>query len=138
VTLSTLKRYEQAAEAFARATKIKPDYMEAHFNLGLTESRLERHKEAVESFRQAARFKPDFAEAHYNAGVELSIQSLWQEAAEAYLQAVRIRPDYIDARYNLALVYKNLGNKEAAMQQCEAIKSLDAELAKKLAELIQK
>ncbi|HEX8459629.1 MAG TPA: tetratricopeptide repeat protein [Pyrinomonadaceae bacterium] len=43
-----LKEREQAAADFARATELKPDFAEAHFNLGLTLWQLGRKEEAWE------------------------------------------------------------------------------------------
>jgi Flp pilus assembly protein TadD len=47
---------------------MKPDYAEAHSNLGVTLKELGRLDEAEASYRQAIALKPDYAEAHNNLG----------------------------------------------------------------------
>jgi Flp pilus assembly protein TadD len=47
---------------------LKPDFAEAHSNLGNTLKELGRLDEALASYRQAIALKPDYAEAHYNLG----------------------------------------------------------------------
>ena len=43
---------------------MKPDFAEAHYNLGITLQELGRLDEALASYKQAIALKPDFAEAH--------------------------------------------------------------------------
>jgi tetratricopeptide (TPR) repeat protein len=45
---------------------LKPDYAEAHYNLGNTLQELGRLDEALASYTQAIALKPDFADAHLN------------------------------------------------------------------------
>ena len=52
-------------------TALKPDYAEAHSNLGTTLKELGRLDEAVASYNQAIALKPDYAEAHSNLGATL-------------------------------------------------------------------
>jgi tetratricopeptide (TPR) repeat protein len=43
--------------------RIKPDYAEAHYDLGVAFEQEGRIQEAVGHFEQALRIKPDYAEA---------------------------------------------------------------------------
>lgn len=45
------------------AIQLKPDYADAHFNLGVAYASQAKFEEAVRSFRQAVKFRPDYAEA---------------------------------------------------------------------------
>jgi Flp pilus assembly protein TadD len=47
---------------------LKPDFAEAHNNLGNTLKELGRLDEAEASYNQAIALKPDYAEAHRNLG----------------------------------------------------------------------
>jgi tetratricopeptide (TPR) repeat protein len=49
-----------------RALRLKPDYAEAQYNLGVALARLGRLPEAVGHWEQALRLKPDYAEAENN------------------------------------------------------------------------
>jgi spermidine synthase len=64
-----LKQAGRIAEAIAhyeQALRSKPDYAEAHYNLGVALVRLGRLPEAMGHWEQALRSKPDYAEAENN------------------------------------------------------------------------
>ena len=82
---------------------MKPDYAEAHYNLGNTLQELERLEDAEASYKQAIALKPDFVEAHNNLGVTLKKLDRLEEAIEAYIQALKINPDYTEAYSNLGI-----------------------------------
>jgi tetratricopeptide (TPR) repeat protein len=65
-TLKELGRLDEAEASYRQAIALKPDYAEAHNNLGITLQELGRLDEAEASYRQAIALKPDFAEAHHN------------------------------------------------------------------------
>ena len=46
-----------------QALRIKPDYAEAHYNLGVALAQAGRIPEAIEHLQQALRIKPDYAQA---------------------------------------------------------------------------
>ena len=54
---------EEAAAAFRSAVKLKPEFPEAHRNLGLALERQGKPAEAIASWRTAVKFLPDFPEA---------------------------------------------------------------------------
>ena len=86
---------------------MKPDYAEAHSNLGTTLKQLGRLDEALESYTQAIALKPDFAEAHSNLGTTLEELGRLDEALESYTQAIALKPDYAEALVNLSIAIKN-------------------------------
>ena len=49
--------------------RYRPEYAEAHMNLGVIYTGLNRLEEAEQSYERAVELKPDYAEAHYNLGV---------------------------------------------------------------------
>ena len=58
--------------------------------------------------------------------------------AKALKQTVRIKPDDTFAYYNLGVAYLSAGDKVAAMEEYEVLKTLDAELADQLLSVISK
>jgi protein O-mannosyl-transferase len=136
VTYSGLGRYQEAIESYKQAIRIKPDDAETHYNLGNANRNLGRYQEAIESYKQAIRIKPVFAMAHYNLGAAYGNLGRYQDAVEAFKQAVRIKPDDAEAHYNLGNAYLLSGNKESALEEYKILKTLDAELANKLFNLI--
>ena len=80
-------RLRQAA-ALRQALEIKPDFAEAHINLGNTLKDLGRLDEAETNFRRALQIKPDFAMAHSNLGFVLSEKGKLDEAIASYRRAL--------------------------------------------------
>ena len=75
--------------------RLKPDYAEAHNNLGVALSQLPvRSSEAISHFEAALRIQPDYADAHYNLGVALSqIPGRMPEAIAQWEESLRLQPD---------------------------------------------
>ena len=133
---SKLGRFEDAIEACKQAIRIKPDDTAAHNNLGVAYGSLGRHQEAIEAYKQAIRIEPDYADAHCNLGLAYYDLSRFQEAIESYKQAIRINPDYAKAHFVLGATYLIIGDKGSALEEYKILKTLDAELANKLFNLI--
>jgi len=57
-----------SAQMFETATKIKPDYAEAHFNLGVVLKASGKIKEAIECYKKAIYLVPNYPAAHNNLG----------------------------------------------------------------------
>lgn len=55
-----LNRIEEAADAFRRATDLKPDYANALCNLGSALHRLAKYGEAEDAYRKALAANPDY------------------------------------------------------------------------------
>ena len=53
----------EAIGHFEQAIRIKPDFAEAHCNLGIALGQTGRTSEAIEQLQQALRIKPDFTPA---------------------------------------------------------------------------
>ncbi len=65
---------DEAEACFRQAVTLKPDYAEAHYNLGLSLRDQGKLDDTVASFRRALTLKPDYAEAHNNLGLTLHDQ----------------------------------------------------------------
>ncbi len=114
---------EQAMACWQKALHIRPDYADAHNNLGVLLRELRRFDAAGQAFQNALRIEPTHADAHNNLGV------LWQEmdrpqAAEAaYRQAIRHQPDHAEAWNNLGhLMEKRKCFEEAEVAYRQAIR----------------
>ena len=66
--MEILQEIVDAEASSAQAIALKPDFAEAHYNLGNTLEELGRLEEAEASYAQAIELKPDYAEAHSNLG----------------------------------------------------------------------
>ena len=68
---------------------MKPDYAQAHNNLGVALKDLGKLDEAVACCRRALELKPDYAEAENNLGNALAEQGKQVEALACYRRAVQ-------------------------------------------------
>ena len=64
-----LKRFAEAESAFREAVKLKPNYAQAHNNLGNALHQLGMLTAASESFQRAIQLKPDYVVAYNNLSV---------------------------------------------------------------------
>ncbi|MBF0463231.1 MAG: tetratricopeptide repeat protein, partial [Magnetococcales bacterium] len=117
---------DQAVSCWQQAIRIKPDYAEAHSNLGNLLKELKRFKEAEASYRQALCVKPDYAEALYNLGALLNELKRFEEAEASYRQALRVKPDYAEALCNLGNLLAEQGNAGEAFQITRRLVALDS------------
>ena len=75
---------------YQKALEIKPDYAEAHINLGIALAGCGRIDEAIAHYQKALEIKPDFAEAHDNLGIALAGRGRIDEAIEHYQKALAL------------------------------------------------
>jgi tetratricopeptide (TPR) repeat protein len=138
VAYGSLGRWQEAIEAFKQAVRIKPDHAGSYNNLGIACGSLGRWQEAIEAHKQALRIMPDYAEAYCNLGLAYGMLGRYQEAIESYQQAIRIKPDFVEAHYNLGVAYLMTGDKSWALEEYKILKTLGAEQANKLFNLMNK
>lgn len=103
---------DDAVGYLRRALTVRPDYPEAHLNLGHALHDLGRPQDALPALREAIRLAPQLATAHNSLG--LAFQSLGQPQAAraAHQRALTLLPDYPEA-------WTNLGNALGAQGQLE-------------------
>lgn len=109
-------KFDAAVELIGKALVHKPDYVDAHSNLGNALSELNKLDEAVASYRNALAINPDYAEGHFNLGNTLKTLNKIDEAIESYDKALTLKPDYADAHTNLGVALKDLGKLDAAIE----------------------
>jgi tetratricopeptide (TPR) repeat protein len=91
----------EAASQYAAAVAAKPDFAEAHYNLGNMLVRLGRNEEAVGAYRRAAKLRPELVAVHANLGNTLYALRRWDEAVASYRRAVTLSPNAAEAHRNL-------------------------------------
>ena len=129
---SALNRVPEAIVQYKEAVRLKPDYSEAHSNLGdallkmpgkLSETVLQ--SEAVFELEMAVTLKPDNVEAHNNLGnALLKMPGRLNEAVAEYQEALRLKPDYPDAHNNLGNAFLQMPGRldDAIAQYKEALR----------------
>ena len=96
------RKLDEAVACYRRALELKPDFAEAHNNLGNALNDQGKLDEAVACYRRALELMPDFAEAHSNLGNALNDQGKLDEAAACYRRALELMPDFAEAHWNRA------------------------------------
>ncbi len=86
------KRYREAGEAFQRAVVARPDFAEAHSNLGFALRNSGRVDDAIAAYREAIRLKPDLAEAYEYLGGAYLMKGDKQAALEQHRILERLNP----------------------------------------------
>ena len=104
-----------AVDLITQALAIKPDYAEAHSNLGNALQDLGRLDEAVASYQKALSLKPDYAKAHNNLGNALKELGDLDGAIANYHKAIDIEPGNAAALNNLGNALQDLGRLDEAV-----------------------
>jgi len=115
-----LKQLDTSVKMFKTAISIKPDYAEAHFNLGVVLRILGRPKLAVESYKKAIAHFPYYLSAYNNLGNALKQIGELEEAIVSYQNAINIKPDFAEAHNNIGIVLKDLGRLSESVKSYEA------------------
>jgi protein O-mannosyl-transferase len=110
-------RLPDAIAEYQAALRIRPDYVEAHYDLGNALVKAGRLPEAIAEFQAAVRIAPNYADAHNNLGNVLFEAGRLSEAIEQFHIALRIKPDYAEAHNNLGNALMQSGRlSEAAVE----------------------
>jgi Ca-activated chloride channel family protein len=106
----TDEAYENALEAYERASQELPDSPEPPYNSGNTQYRQENFEEARSQYEQALVLSdPELAQRSvFNIGNALYSATQFEEAIESYREALRLDPDDVDAKHNLELALAQL------------------------------
>ncbi|OAN50296.1 hypothetical protein A6A04_02540 [Paramagnetospirillum marisnigri] len=104
-----------AAERMGRAVELRPDFPEAHNNLGNALKDLGQPERALSHYDRALALKPDFPEPRFNRGSVLHELGRLDEAVASYQAAIALRPDYVDALSNLGLALRELDRMDEAL-----------------------
>lgn len=101
-------KYQESLDLLNQIIRIRSDFADAHFALGIVFYTLNMDSEAKDAYDKAIKIKPDFAEAYMGLGLIYYDQGMYAKAVELYSQAIKIEPN--DTTYlNLGLAYGDLG-----------------------------
>ena len=115
MALADRGQVDEAIAHYRKALEIKPDYAEAHNNLGVALAGRGQVDEAIAHYRKALEIKPDYAEAHNNLGIALAGRGQVDEAIAHYRKALEIKPDYAEAHNNLGNALAGRGQVDEAI-----------------------
>jgi tetratricopeptide (TPR) repeat protein len=102
-----------ARVAYERALAGRPDFADAHCNLGRLHHDAGELAAAETSYRLAICASPEVALYWFNLGVVLEDLGRCAEAIKAYEHALQLEPTLADAHFNLARQYEQVGRRGA-------------------------
>ncbi len=107
--------YAGAAEHYAKAVALRPDYMQARYNLAMSLLAQRKFDEAVAHLRWLAEHQAGLPNVHYQLARILKDTGDVDGAAEQYRQAIALQPDYYQAHNNLANILMTQGKVDEAI-----------------------
>ena len=117
VCFKTTHQMEYAIASFKKAIDIKPDYAEAHFNLGITLQELNNPNEAIKYYETAISIKPAYPIAHNNLGLIFLGLNQLDFATEHFKWAISYNPEFAEAHNNLGATLQKRGQFESSIKQ---------------------
>ncbi len=124
-----LDRTAEAESYWREAVRVKPDFGEAHYNLGRLFHELRRFSEAVQAYQEAIAADNRHAGAYNNLGAVQRKLGHVVQAELAYRQAIAVQPDFVEAHANLGLLLLELDRLAEAEECCERALSIDPNAA---------
>jgi tetratricopeptide (TPR) repeat protein len=147
--------YDQAAEGYRMAIRLRPAKAEYHLALGLAHERLGEYREALDSLARAARLAPDSAEARaeyarvtaelsdlerglegvggydrlLNVGHAYRLKGWYKQAVAVYSAAAERRPKDAAPVYYLGLSYYSMNQYQRALGSYKRALALDPKMA---------
>jgi Flp pilus assembly protein TadD len=133
-----LGNYDSALGYFETAVNKNPARAEAWIQVGFCKVKQGKNQDAIKAFQEALRLKPNSYEALNKLGDAYYYAGNYYKALDSYKQAVAFRPELAEGYYNLGLAYLEVGDHPAAVAQLHTLKTLDAELYRKLVSEIER
>lgn len=115
----------QSIDAHRLATELYPNYAEAYFNKGVSESILGKLNEAKESYKQALALSPNNVEGINNLATIYIQQKNYVVAQELLKESIVKFPDDLGLKVNLSTVYLEQGSMKQAFYLCDLILQMD-------------
>jgi tetratricopeptide (TPR) repeat protein len=120
VCLDQLGQPDQALKATALAARLKPDFAQAHFNLGRLFRAQGDPERALHSYQRVIELQPQWTETYLNGGNCLMDMERFQAAALAFRRGLELDPGFADVAVALC------GAAEALHRQGHDEDALDA------------
>ena len=83
-------RLADAASCFRQAVRLRPEYAEAHNELGVVLQMLDKPDESATCFREALRQSPDSPDTHYRQGLVLESLGELSAAEASFCEALSV------------------------------------------------
>jgi Flp pilus assembly protein TadD len=123
-----LEKYPEAIETFRKEIALRPTAVSYHF-LGNSYGYVRKFEEARAAYKQALRLNPRYTDVYEELGYACHRLGRLDEAVRAYTNSINAQPYNSNARLALGLTELKCGNRYAALQQYDVLRTLDPEKA---------
>jgi len=121
ISLQQQGKMEEAAAEYRALLKVKPDYAEAHANLGVVLARLNRYDEAAASYETALQLNSKLTPILLNLGILYHRAGQFEKAVASLEKFLATNPTHPQARQLIGIALVELGRDEEAIAQLDPI-----------------
>lgn len=112
---------DKAAEQLNQSIQVKPDFAQAHYNLGILYERQGRLKDAITKLEQVLSINNKDIGVGFQLGILYYRNNEKDKALNLFEQIVALQPDYANARWFLSAMYEERGRFDDAIAQVKKI-----------------
>ncbi len=97
--------FEEAVEILQKALAIDPDFVPAHYRMGLVYQEGDKRPEAISAYQKVLALEPQHVPARLGLATILGKQNRNDLAIAEFLKVAEIKPDDLDLHFKIALEY---------------------------------
>ena len=116
---------------------MKPNFAEAHYNLGICYNKLGQVDDEIQAYKKALAIEPGMVAALMSLGNAYFGKQSYNAAIEQYHKALWIKPDDGTIHYNLGAAYFNKANYQQAAKHVKIAEKLGFKVDKDLLNAIE-
>ncbi len=119
------KDFDQAVRNLQEAVRLRPDWAEAHANLGSACRMTDRLADAERHFLSAVKLNPDLIPPHFGLGLIYLQSRRNQKAADHFFAVTQIEPGFSEGYHQLGIALLRLGRKQDGLSRIQHALRLD-------------
>jgi len=122
--------YSSARDLYKKVVSIDDSFYQAHYQLGVVETRLKNISAAVGSYAKAVEAKPDFYQGWYGLGIAKRTDGDDTGALAAFQKSIDLNPGYAKAYCAMGDIYYKSNQISKAQSSCQQAIQVDGSYAK--------
>jgi tetratricopeptide (TPR) repeat protein len=107
-TAAALYRWDEVIACLRTAVKAKPEFWQAHYQLGIQLAAKGKTEEAQTQFLETIRYRPDFIQAHLDLGTALATQGKPDRALAEFRTVLQLDPANSSAQQQIKTIETTL------------------------------
>lgn len=122
--------YNNASDYYKKVVAIDDSFYQAHYQLGVVETRQKNIRGAIKAYAKAVEAKPDFYQGWYGLGISKRSDGDNQGALKAFQKAIDINPGYAKAYCAMGDIYYKTNKFDKAKSSCQQAIQADGSYSK--------